>query len=1169
MTVTTSRSWLLRVMMAVINLHRSSGNPSRDIVSEISGSPTHLLLEYLPSPVLGVDVSNPRFSWEVPFTTRNTTCTAYQIVVTSSDGSTVLDSGIVPTADMWRNGSVRYSGKDLVSDADYTWKVRVWIDGSSTPSRYSEPSSFSTGWMHKQEWDAALSIQASPSPSPPPAPSPPAPPLCMSDCFMVGVPGQRYFTGAYNETQTHNVSSISACQAACLADRACVQITWAPTHTDRCVMYQSITGSTSGGAQAWVKCSSNMSSVRTCTGFDPTPQPKKAPAHYLRKQFVLPDGAVRRAMLYVSAVGWARAYVNGIDVDPTNALNPGRTLFDSRHWYSVFNVTGMLTTDGKSNTVGVVAAAGWQSMPGHQLSVRALLSVTMASGARHTIPTTLDWMGSTQGPITSANIYNGETFDSRLDDAWSAPDAPPSRAFQPVTAVTEFAAVVPTWQPMQPIRKLELNRADTVTHIVIEDTHESVYVFEFPQNAAGTARITVSGCPRGTALSVYFSEVLCGYGTTRWSPPCTPGQIPGNGQFGTVDQRDLRGNWFNVYICNGSATEESWEPSFTYTGFRFAELHGHGWAPPTKTTLQQRVMHSDVEGQPLPIAQQKLPRTLAGSVAFGTAQSGRKSTTPDPAPAIDGPHCYEGENCSDMNRPTDDGVAVLDQISHNVRWDLIDNLHSVPEDCDQRNERWGWMADASVSAEGNYHYHWMPALYTSWLYSMRDVQVEPNATCATATGSQGDTNVGSDGKANCSGAVGDLTPGRTPAALPGDPSWMFAYPLVYSYQVRYFADMRLGHELWPGIEAYVGFLTSMANRGKSGLISWKKYGDWLEPGKVPSVDIIGEMSSAFNYGQAVRIASDIGHLLGYSPAADAYRQQLKSIQTAFHATFWDDTEQTYGDGTQAALIYPLYLNAVPPALDAMVFDKLVALIYNGTALCDSAPCLDTGIIATKWLMEVLSARGRTDVGLALAFKTDYPSWGYMAAQNATTIWEHWEYMNGDGMNSHAHPALASVGAWLYRWALGLRLNDGALSVPWPPDQPPFAGEQAGCGWRRVLFAPGCTWDPRLPSATGRVSTPFGPISAAWQNRTDGKGTALVLTVALPTEVRATIIVPAHVGGGPSTVVVTEGTQTVWAAGSATHASDDIVASLARGCVNLEVGSGTYTFTATHPAPTAP
>lgn len=61
---------------------------------------------------------------------------------------------------------------------------------------------------------------------------------------------------------------------------------------------------------------------------------------------------------------------------------------------------------------------------------------------------------------------------------------------------------------------------------------------------------------------------------------------------------------------------------------------------------------------------------------------------------------------------------------------------------------------------------------------MRDVQTEPSAQCAAATGSQGDTNV-VHGKAECAGAVGDLTPGKTPANLPGDPSWMFAYPLVF------------------------------------------------------------------------------------------------------------------------------------------------------------------------------------------------------------------------------------------------------------------------------------------------------------------------------------------------------------------------------------------------------
>ena len=57
-------------------------------------------------------------------------------------------------------------------------------------------------------------------------------------------------------------------------------------------------------------------------------------------------------------------------------------------------------------------------------------------------------------------------------------------------------------------------------------------------------------------------------------------------------------------------------------------------------------------------------------------------------------------------------------------------------------------------------------------------------------------------------------------------------------------------------------------------------------------------------------------------------------------------------------------------------------------LCYENGLSDTGILATKWLMELLSLHGRTDVGLELVFKTDYPSWGYMASMNATTVREH-------------------------------------------------------------------------------------------------------------------------------------------------------------------------------------
>jgi hypothetical protein len=199
-----------------------------------------------------------------------------------------------------------------------------------------------------------------------------------------------------------------------------------------------------------------------------------------------------------------------------------------------------------------------------------------------------------------------------------------------------------------------------------------------------------------------------------------------------------------------------------YVGHRYVEVHNFPGTP-TATSLMQRVVHSDVEGAPdTSDASQARPRRLAGAIAFGGGLS-------EPAPTIDGPNCYEGETCVATDRPTGTQPAVLDQISHNVRWTLIDNLHSVPEDCDQRNERWGWMADASVSSEGNYQYHWIGSLYTSWLTEMHDGQNDPDSRCIVATGSGGDTNV-VDGKPNCTGAVYDRTPGETNEARPGDPS---------------------------------------------------------------------------------------------------------------------------------------------------------------------------------------------------------------------------------------------------------------------------------------------------------------------------------------------------------------------------------------------------------------
>lgn len=157
-------------------------------------------------------------------------------------------------------------------------------------------------------------------------------------------------------------------------------------------------------------------------------------------------------------------------------------------------------------------------------------------------------------------------------------------------------------------------------------------------------------------------------------------------------------------------------------------------------------------------------------------------------------------------------------------------------------------------------------------------------------------------------------------------------------------------------------------------------------------------------------------------------------------------------------------------------------------------------------------------------------------------------MNGPGMNSHNHPALASVGAWLFRWVAGIRLADGTLEKP---------TDSYGKGWEKALFAPGCVTDPRLPSVTARVHTLYGPISVSWHNHT----TTLSMSIELPANTAGTVVVPASIN--PATTTVTENGKTVWSSNHFVSGVSGVTGGEAvDGAVNLEVLSGSYAFSAT-------
>ena len=69
------------------------------------------------------------------------------------------------------------------------------------------------------------------------------------------------------------------------------------------------------------------------------------------------------------------------------------------------------------------------------------------------------------------------------------------------------------------------------------------------------------------------------------------------------------------------------------------------------------------------------------------------------------------------------------------------------------------------------------------------------------------------------------------------------------------------------------------------------------------------------------------------------------------------------------------------------------IIHNIITLNKGA--ISCGVIGVQWLMHGLTDMGRGDMAWLLATNKKYPSWGYMAENGATTIWELW---NGDTAN---------------------------------------------------------------------------------------------------------------------------------------------------------------------------
>jgi len=110
-------------------------------------------VEYHENPK-GITILQPRFSWVLIGDGRNRSQSAYSILVSSSNGKLSENLG-----DVWDSGKVasnatnqiEFDGTQLVSKANYFWKVKVW-DENGQESAWSAPANFSMGLLNFSDW---------------------------------------------------------------------------------------------------------------------------------------------------------------------------------------------------------------------------------------------------------------------------------------------------------------------------------------------------------------------------------------------------------------------------------------------------------------------------------------------------------------------------------------------------------------------------------------------------------------------------------------------------------------------------------------------------------------------------------------------------------------------------------------------------------------------------------------------------------------------------------------------------------------------------------------------------------------------------------------------------------------------------------------------------------
>jgi alpha-L-rhamnosidase len=588
--------------------------------------PERLRCEYLVNP-LGLDVVQPRLDWILvgtKNTPRHLTQTGYQVLVASSKELLAQDKG-----DLWDSGQVNsdessqivYAGSPLTSREACFWKIRAW-DSTGKITPWSETASWEMGLLQPGDWstkwlDASKIVETQAITG--------TLTILHATYEAIDNSGSKDVTDIVTKNVKNNAVEIDASNSAFGGDPT-------PLHKKQVRVKYAV-----DGKKQEVIIEEN----------DTLTIPKSRESiPYLRKDFTL-SKPIAKARMYVTALGLYDLHLNGQRIGD-HLLAPDWTDYAIRCRYQEYDVTSLVKSG--ANALGAMVGNGWYC--GHignggfqdygtEPALFAQLEVTYTDGSTERIVTDGSWKKH-PGPITSSDMMLGEHYDAMAEvPDWDQPGLDTS-SWSAASERTEAPRAL-DGQVDQPVRQTGELHAKSM-----KEPAPGHYVYDFGQNMVGFVRLHVTA-PAGTRLTLRHAEML--------------------NSDGTMYTQNLRGApSIDTYVCKGGGGE-TWQPHFTFHGFRYAEISGLPKAP-GKDALSGIVIGTDI------------------------------------------PHTGDF-NCSNPS---------INQLQSNIQWGMRGNYLAVPTDCPQRDERMGWMGDAEVFVKTATYNGDVAAFFTKWLVDVDDAQ---------------------------------------------------------------------------------------------------------------------------------------------------------------------------------------------------------------------------------------------------------------------------------------------------------------------------------------------------------------------------------------------------------------------------------------------------------------